>query len=124
MRKLLIAVAVLFATSTVFGWGGSAEFQTVTVSSNVAISTSAWTMLPTTNSRYRKAVLLDNINSNSADMLMTFTMSDTAPVISTNTGSNLLKDEPAVIMDIGEKIRIWLISLHTAEEDVFYLELK
>ena len=124
MKKLLIAFAALLATSTIYGWGSNADFNTVTVSSNVAISTTSWTKIPTTNSRYRKAVLLDNVNSNSADMLMTFTMSDTAPTVSTTTGSSLMKDEAPVIMSIGEKIRIWLISLHTASEDVFYLELK
>ena len=120
MKKLLIAAAFLFAATL-----SHAEiFKNVAVSSDVVVSTLTWTAVPAAPAAWRKAILVDNYNTNSASMLFIMSQSATVPTVSTTTGATLLPADPPLTIPIGDKVRLWAISLHTAAEKIFYQELK
>jgi len=120
MKKLLIAAAFLFAATL-----SHAEiFKNVAVSSDVVVSTQAWTAVPASNSAWREAILIDNYNTNTGSMLFIMSQSAAVPSVSTTTGATLLPADPPLVLKIGTNVRLWAISLHTSAEKIFYQELK
>jgi len=123
MKSLFGFIGLMLLASVAFGWGG-ADYNYVAVSSDVVVSTSGWTAVPASNTESRKAILIDNYNTNTASMLFIITDSDTTPTISTTTGATLLPADPPLMINIGTRLKLWAISLHTAAEKLFYQEFK
>lgn len=121
MKKLLLTAALLVAG---FGVANATDFKFVGVSSNVVVSTQAWTAVPTTPDPNRKGLLIDNYATNTGSMLYVFTQDGATPTVPITQGAAIAPADEPLILSIGRKVYLWAVSLHTAPESIFYQELK
>lgn len=90
----------------------------------VSISTSAWTKVPSSRTlNSRTEVVLDVPASNNANMVAHVGNCTSTSIATTVRPIELVKGEPDRTYQLGGDVCLWVLSLHTAAENLHFQEL-
>lgn len=129
MKKLSAIFAGLFLISGSCFAGLSrqteADFFGVQSSSDVVISTFAWTQIGSTNTLIRTGILVSEYATNTSNMLLVISTSSVAPTLLTQ-GNLLVKGSSPWFVSIAPAMYLWALSLNGSggSERVYAEELK
>ena len=102
-----------------------APVNSVAAATTVSISTSTWTLVPTSNTAGRFGVLVNNPSGNNARMVGVLSTNSSTPTEATTVRP--LEFAPATdftFLPVSDKIYVYLLSLHTSAESVHVQEVK
>lgn len=127
MKKLLVALFFGAACSAVRA-ADVADYQTVVRSGVVSISTSAFTVVPSTipvspAANGRTAIVVQSSSTNTGNFLVIISTTPTAPTLQT-WGFTMLRSDAPWYLSIRQNVYLWLKSTASAAENVYYTELR
>lgn len=90
----------------------------------VSISTSAWTMVPTTSTTGRIGIYVDVPATANASMVAHIGNCTSTAVATTVRPIEIVKGEQSSYFPLRDDVCLWVLSLHSAAESLHYQEVK
>lgn len=100
----------------------SSDFTDIASSGTVSVSQAAWTKVPTTSNVSRWGIMITNPATNNASFLYRTQTDGIAPAVLT-VGHELAPGE-SVLLSFSGFMQLYLISLHSGAETVYFEEYK
>lgn len=106
-------------------WGREISISAGGTPSTVSVSTSTWTKVPAASSLPRRAGLLVSVPaSNTANVVGHFGGCSSTAIATTVRPMEFPKGNGFVLVPIDENVCLYLLSLHTAAENIHVQEIK